>query len=360
MAIISPNPDTDEGIVLAVRFSSLPISPSRERLSRFMDELPGAFPDMHRQPALLLSTNWGVRFNSRDEARASIIHIQDDAFIFRCPGRVLPESVEFGDSIKEAFVHRFGAFSDLVRSSLGNGALRIDRCELTYSCVIEEAAYSYRPFSWPQRIAEDLWLNWQLTDHSNPAVVTPESRKSASVIEITASGQLAPSANLTPEAWFERAYSEAVNTAKRFSEPPNPGSLDAGHRMGLPSGALSFDNASLQAYRRRIEELRGYGQEDNIAINPDSERDFLAFVRTLPGSRRAGLVLTDDGTLRAAWDDDNDEETHLGVEFLGNGQTVYVIFRRMPGKEAVTSVAETADFEGIQQQIAAYDLQHLV
>lgn len=359
MAIISPHPDA-AGIALAVRFVSLSPGPSRERLSRFMDELPGAFPDMHRQPALPFSTNWGVRFNSRDEARASIIHIQDDAFIFSCPGRVLPEPVEFGDSIKPAFVQCFGAFSDLVRSSLGDGALRIDRCELTYSRVIGEAAYSSLPFSCAQQITEDLRLNWQFIDPSNPAMATPESRKSASVIEITASGQLAPSANLTLEAWFERAYSEAVNTAKRFAEPPNPGGLDAGPRMELPGRAPSFDNAFLQAYRRRIEELRGYGQEDNIAINPDSERDFLAFARTLPGSRRAGLVLTDDGTLRAAWDDDNDEETHLGVEFLGNGQTVYVIFRRMPGKEAVTSVAETADFAGIQQQIAAYNLQHLV
>lgn len=359
MAIISPNPDTAEGIVLAVHFASLPVGSSRERIGRFVDELPGAFPDMHRQSALPFSADWEVRFNSHDGA--STIQIQNNAFIVSCPGRVAPGLVEFADSIKPAFVNRFGAFSDLVRSKLGAEALHISRCEFTCSLVIEEAVYPSSPFSCGQEIAEDLRLNWQFIAHSNPAIAPPKPQTMASVLEITASGQPAPGANLTPGVWFERAHSAAVNTARKFTKPPKLGGLDAGYWLGLPGGAPPyFDNATLQAYRRRIEELRGYGQADGIAINPDSERDFLAFVQTLPGSRRAGLVLTDDGTLRAAWDNDNDEETHLGVEFLGNGRTVYVIFRRMPEGEELTSIAETADFDGIKRLIADYDLQHLV
>lgn len=59
------------------------------------------------------------------------------------------------------------------------------------------------------------------------------------------------------------------------------------------------DAAILLGYLRRIEELRGYGAEDGIAVNAASEGDFGAFIRTMPSARKARLVLTDNSNLRA-------------------------------------------------------------
>ena len=130
------------------------------------------------------------------------------------------------------------------------------------------------------------------------------------------------------------------------------------------AAALSPETAPplMEAYRCRIEELRGYGleEEEEIAISPDSERDFLAFIQTLPGAQEAGVVLTYEGTLRAEWDDDHDPETLLALEFLGEGQIGYVIFRIMPGAAEITRVCGIEAADGIMQQIAHFQLQHLV
>lgn len=120
------------------------------------------------------------------------------------------------------------------------------------------------------------------------------------------------------------------------------------------------DPPLMEAYRRRIEELREYGLEEEVEINPDSERDFLAFMPTLPGAQEAGVVLTYAGTLRASWCDDHDPETHLALEFLGDGQIGYVIFRIMPGEAEITRVCGIEAYDGIMQQIAHFQLQHLV
>ena len=54
-----------------------------------------------------------------------------------------------------------------------------------------------------------------------------------------------------------------------------------------------------RAYRRRIGELARYGLEEGIALNEASERDFWTFVGAPESSRQAGLVLMDNGNLRA-------------------------------------------------------------
>ena len=118
------------------------------------------------------------------------------------------------------------------------------------------------------------------------------------------------------------------------------------------------DAAIRQGYLRRIEELRGYGAEDGIAINAASEGDFWAFIGTMPSARRAGLVLTDEGNLRAAWK--GNDAGHLAVQFLGCGRVQYVIFKRRQGAAAVSRVAGTDTFEGIQRQISAFDLNEMV
>lgn len=116
----------------------------------------------------------------------------------------------------------------------------------------------------------------------------------------------------------------------------------------------------LEAYSRRITELRGYGAEEDIAISPDSELDFLGFIESFPAPRPAALFLQDNGNLRAVWDDAEDAASHLALEFLGGRRAQYVIFRRRPGAAEISRVAGTDSFAGISRQIAEFDLRHLV
>lgn len=113
-----------------------------------------------------------------------------------------------------------------------------------------------------------------------------------------------------------------------------------------------------QAYLRRIEELRGYGVDEGIVINRDSENDFKSFVDSLPTARKASLVLTDSGNLRAVWKDG--DGSHLGLHFLGNRLIRYVIFRRRPNASSVSRAAGTDTFQGVKKRIAAGDLRALV
>ena len=154
----------------------------------------------------------------------------------------------------------------------------------------------------------------------------------------------------------------AAETANAASPPQTAPVADAPPPAETAPPETAAAASLLEAYRRRIEELREYGleEEEEIAISPDSERDFWAFMPTLPGAQEAGVVLTYAGTLRASWSDDDDPETHLAVNFRGQGQVSYVIFRQMPGEEKITRVAGTAVFDGVKQQIALFKLQHLV
>ena len=116
----------------------------------------------------------------------------------------------------------------------------------------------------------------------------------------------------------------------------------------------------MEAYRCRIEELRGYGAEEDIEINPESELDFLGFIESFPSPNPAALFLQDNGNLRAVWDDAEAPDSHLALEFLGGRRAQYVIFRRRPGVDEVSRVAGTDSFAGLSRQIDAFDLRPLV
>ena len=114
----------------------------------------------------------------------------------------------------------------------------------------------------------------------------------------------------------------------------------------------------LRAYRHRIAELSSYGMDEGTSLNEASERDFWAFVEASVSTRRAGLVLMDNGNLRAVWK--GDDESHLGLHFLGDQWARYVIFKRRPASRHISRVAGTDTLEGIRVQIRAFDLMSLV
>lgn len=113
-----------------------------------------------------------------------------------------------------------------------------------------------------------------------------------------------------------------------------------------------------QAYAHRIKALQEDGIFEGITINRASERDFWSFAKSTPLSPKASLVLMDSGNLRAVWKDDND--SHLGIQFLGNRQVQYVIFKRRLATTSVSRVAGIDTLEGVKIQIHAFDLTSFV
>lgn len=113
-----------------------------------------------------------------------------------------------------------------------------------------------------------------------------------------------------------------------------------------------------QTYRNRIAELREYGVEDGVIVNPASEKDFWSFVKSLPAARPGSLVLMDNGNLRAVWEGKG--ESHLALQFLGGRMIQYVIFKRRPRASKVSRVAGADTFDGIKRQIEAFELSALL
>ncbi|MDE0431029.1 MAG: hypothetical protein OXH98_14805 [Caldilineaceae bacterium] len=113
-----------------------------------------------------------------------------------------------------------------------------------------------------------------------------------------------------------------------------------------------------QTYESRIDALRSAASLDGLDVNEVSEKDFWAFTGTSHFSRKAGLALMNNGNLRAVWK--GEDESHLGLHFLGSRLVQFVIFKRRPGSGRVSRTAGIDTFEGIKKQIRAFGLKSLV
>lgn len=113
-----------------------------------------------------------------------------------------------------------------------------------------------------------------------------------------------------------------------------------------------------QAYELRIEDLRSYAEFDGLTINEASERDFWSFIMSIPFACEAELVLLDNGNLRAIWDDENGN--HFGLQFLGDWELQYVIFRHRKGRRKVSRVAGRDTFDGVMRQVRTFELETLL
>jgi len=112
------------------------------------------------------------------------------------------------------------------------------------------------------------------------------------------------------------------------------------------------------AFMLRIEVLRSEASIDGFSVNAASEEDFWSFVKSISFAQKAGLVLLDNGNLRAVWKGENG--SHLGLQFLGNRLVEYVIFQRRRATRNVSRGAGRDTIEGIKRQIQAFDLTELV
>ena len=91
---------------------------------------------------------------------------------------------------------------------------------------------------------------------------------------------------------------------------------------------LAKTKITFQSYEYRIEELHKFALDDEECseINESSRKDFWCFVKSMPWTSTAGLMLLDNGNLSAVWRLANN--TRIEVEFFGNGWCNFVKLKR--------------------------------
>jgi hypothetical protein len=105
-------------------------------------------------------------------------------------------------------------------------------------------------------------------------------------------------------------------------------------------------------------ELKRRGAEEELPWSSASEEDFWAFFVSRPGLREPGVVLTDDGNLRAAWRNAAGEQ--VALEFRGFGDVSFVLFARRPQAQQMARTVGTGELSRIAGKIAADGLTELV
>lgn len=111
---------------------------------------------------------------------------------------------------------------------------------------------------------------------------------------------------------------------------------------------------TFSAYYERMEYLRRQASLEGYSINSVSERAFWNCCASVPRIRRGGLVLLDNGNLRAVWKGEN--EAHVGLQFLEEQSVQYVIFVRRQSALSVSRVCGRDTVEGVRRQMEAFDI----
>lgn len=121
--------------------------------------------------------------------------------------------------------------------------------------------------------------------------------------------------------------------------------------MHTSTGWTNESNDLTSPYLKRIEWLRNDGLCYDITLNESSVRDFLSFIDAASYSLRASLVLHDNGNIRALWK--LSDEDRIGVQFRGDGNASFVIFKR-PASGGATSRSYGVDtLDGVRARIQA-------
>ncbi len=137
------------------------------------------------------------------------------------------------------------------------------------------------------------------------------------------------------------------------------------HEIDLEKAVISEEQAKVKATREirhsyvsRIEFLREEAAEEGMNFNENSRRDFWRFIEKIPFARRGRLFLMDNGDLRVVWDDN--EDSLVGIQLLGNSSARYVIFKRRTESGFVSRVAGSDTLNGVTSQIKAFELDALL
>ena len=159
-----------------------------------------------------------------------------------------------------------------------------------------------------------------------------------------------PGAYMVPLRRFANlgAGQTLVSRVEDDQEVPNGISLRGSSRTG------SLPVPALVDYVSRIQELRSFGEEEDITVSRDSELDFWRFVFQFPSEQTGNLMLMQDGHLRWIWK--GDDLAHVGIRFIGSGRGRYVIFKRRSGEFHVSRVSGEDNLEGVVQQVRSFEM----
>jgi hypothetical protein len=106
------------------------------------------------------------------------------------------------------------------------------------------------------------------------------------------------------------------------------------------------------ALQLRIGELKGLGAEEDLPWSKASESDFLQFLSSSRSTlKEPGLVLMDNGNLRAVWRNAAGEQ--VALEFRGYGRIYYVLFARQAGGPQMSRSTGDAALERIAERVAS-------
>lgn len=115
-----------------------------------------------------------------------------------------------------------------------------------------------------------------------------------------------------------------------------------------------------QAYEDRIEELHSYAEHDEEieAVNESSINDQKSFMEMTGFLRRAGLMMLDNGNLRAIWRENGGH--NVGLQFQGEQSVLYVMFKRHSNGGETERTAGIGTFDNIIKQLRELDLLSFV
>jgi hypothetical protein len=108
----------------------------------------------------------------------------------------------------------------------------------------------------------------------------------------------------------------------------------------------------------RIAELKRAGVEEGLPWSSASEDDFWSFVALWPTLREPGLILMDNGNLRAVWR--NAVREQVALEFRGDRRVHFVFFARRPEGPPMARSAGEDSIARIGEKIAGDNLTGLL
>jgi hypothetical protein len=123
--------------------------------------------------------------------------------------------------------------------------------------------------------------------------------------------------------------------------------------------ASVFDRArKVIEISKRLQFLKIQAEIDCVPFSEASLTEFQAFIRETGSRARPSLFLNDNGNLRALWKNDRHEQ--VGLQFLGESNIQFVIFKQRKGVLGMARVAGIDAMDRIVRHIKAIGAERLL
>ena len=153
---------------------------------------------------------------------------------------------------------------------------------------------------------------------------------------------------------FEGLSAGQIGALISFVSATSEGELHAWNEVIRSEDTLAHEAQQKSARRElttrlhaRIGEFKRLGDEEGLPWSSTSEIDFWAFISQWPTLSEPGLILMDNGNLRAMWRNTVGEQ--VALEFRGDSRVYFVFFAkrsegqpmaRSAGKDSLTQIGE--------------------